>query len=82
MASIDEYHPSVVLIDIDSPGLDGNAIAQNIRAAARHQPNLVALLPDAQGKQRGTPAAHFDASLVKPVEWPALRDLIARLPPR
>jgi len=72
----EDFHPSVVILDIAMPGMSGYAVAERIRTAYSDRPvTLVALTGHeepqyiARAKQSG-----FDQYLVKPV---ALQELLA-----
>lgn len=78
LASIDEYQPTLVLLDIDLPDMAGHVVAQRIRASSQRQPLLVSLSGYDLGARRSAAAPfRFDAELVKPVELPDLRKLLA-----
>jgi CheY-like chemotaxis protein len=77
------YQPDVALIDIGLPGLDGNEVAQRIRAALEgDRMALIAMTGYGQPEDRRRALqAGFDAYLVKPVDpgelARTLRDLTA-----
>lgn len=63
------FHPTVVLLDLGMPGMDGYATCRAIRSAAGHSVHIVALTGWGQeSDRRRSAAAGFDAHLVKPVE--------------
>lgn len=76
---LDEYRPTLVLLDLGLSDADRNSIIQRIRSAPEHRPAIVALQGDEGGTSAG-PDTSFDAELAKPVELSAVRELIARLP--
>jgi two-component system CheB/CheR fusion protein len=70
--------PDVVLVDIGLPGLDGYAVARQLRAALGHRVTLVALTGYGQTEdRRRTAEAGFDAHLVKPVDPDVLTRALA-----
>jgi CheY-like chemotaxis protein len=73
--------PDVVLLDIGLPGMDGHEVARQIRATlGRDAPSLIALTGYGRDEDRDlTRAAGFMAHLVKPVNFEALRRLLADL---
>ena len=72
--------PDVILLDIGLPGLNGYEAARQIRSQARNQDlMLVALTGWGQKEDRErSEEAGFDAHLVKPVDFNALRKLLAK----
>jgi signal transduction histidine kinase/ActR/RegA family two-component response regulator len=74
--------PDVALIDIGLPGLDGNEVAQRIRAALdADRTALIAMTGYGQPEDRRRALqAGFDAYLVKPVDPSDLGRLLAELP--
>jgi CheY-like chemotaxis protein len=83
LTAIATHRPSVVLLDIGMPGIDGYELARR----ARKQPGgqditLIALTGWGQDKDRRlSEEAGIDYHLIKPVEFQALVDLLSRLPP-
>jgi CheY-like chemotaxis protein len=81
LAAVSEYQPSVVLLDIGMPGMDGYEVARRIR----EQPNLqgvtlIALTGWGQEEdRRRTQAAGFDYHLVKPAGIDALKSVLLSL---
>jgi CheY-like chemotaxis protein len=73
--------PSVILLDIGMPGLDGYEVARRIRQDAEFS-HLVLIALTGWGQEqdrRRTRDAGFDHHLVKPVELGALHGLLASL---
>ena len=77
-----DFAPEVVLLDIGMPGMDGYEVARRIRQESESQPPLlVALTGYVQESDRRTAReAGFDRHLEKPVDLPALRDLLSHPP--
>ncbi len=78
LALIQRLHPTVALVDIGLPGLDGLELARRVRSDDRN-PNivLVALTGYGQASDRATVRhAGFDAHLVKPADPDALVALL------
>ncbi len=75
-----EQRPSVALVDIDLPGVDGYEVARRIREAHPDAtPLLVAITGFGQpDDQRRALDAGFDLHLVKPVRPRDLADLLAK----
>ena len=73
--------PDAVVVDIGLPGLDGYAIARQLRAAGRPDVLLVAVTGYGQPADRvRSSAAGFDAHLTKPIDPRALESLLANPP--
>jgi PAS domain S-box-containing protein len=73
--------PDAVVVDIGLPGLDGYAIARQLRAAGRPGVLLVAVTGYGQPADRlRSSAAGFDAHLTKPIDPRALEALLANHP--
>ncbi|HYQ18611.1 MAG TPA: ATP-binding protein [Polyangiaceae bacterium] len=79
LALLEEFEPSVAVLDITMPVMGGYELAERIRArGGNNQPYLVALTGYGQAIDRErTRAAGFDQHLVKPVEHAALLRVIA-----
>lgn len=77
-----EFEPEVLLLDIGLPGIDGYAVARQLRAAVESKATLViAVTGYGQSEDRErSKAAGFDHHLVKPVDPEALRRLLAQYP--
>jgi CheY-like chemotaxis protein len=75
------YQPSVVLLDIGMPGMNGYEVARTIRTRFPHRPaSLVALTGWGQDDdRRRAREAGFDHHLVKPAEISALQKLLGSL---
>jgi CheY-like chemotaxis protein len=79
LSSVERFRPSVVLLDIGMPGMDGYEVARRIR----EQPSLsdvmlIALTGWGQDDdRRRSMSAGFDHHLTKPAEMDTLRALLA-----
>jgi PAS domain S-box-containing protein len=82
LAQFEQFSPEVVVLDIGLPGLNGYEVARRIRAMTLTPPPvLVALTGWGQEEdRRRTVEAGFDHHLVKPVDFDALKALLASLP--
>ena len=74
------FDPDVVLLDIGLPGLDGYAVAKQLRdTATRRPPCLIAMTGYGTDEdRRRTQEAGFDHHIVKPIEPADLHALLAR----
>jgi two-component system, OmpR family, response regulator len=80
LAIVDEFRPEAVILDIGLPGMDGFALARELRKRpSAHDVLLIALTGYGGDEDRlRARAAGFDHHLVKPVSFADLEDLIAR----
>jgi signal transduction histidine kinase/DNA-binding response OmpR family regulator len=78
LASIPDFRPDVVLLDIGLPEIDGYELARRIRAqGALHDVRLIAITGYGQEDDRARAhSAGFDAHLLKPVEYGRLVRLL------
>ena len=79
VAAARDYRPEVVLLDIGLPGMDGFAVAAQLREEGIGGRMLVALT--GYGEQHHRDRAHevgFDHHLVKPIDPDTLQKLLAR----
>ena len=78
-----DWSPSLVLLDIDMPGIDGYETCRRIRAAVGRAVRVVALTGWGQEQdKREAERAGFDAHFTKPADPAALERLLADLPQR
>ncbi|HVR62707.1 MAG TPA: response regulator [Polyangia bacterium] len=79
LAQAPAFAPSVVLVDIGLPDLDGYEVGRRLRAILPRTITLVALTgfntPD---DKRQAVEAGFDAHLVKPIDHGTLTEILAR----
>jgi PAS domain S-box-containing protein len=82
LEQFERFEPEVVVLDLGLPGINGYEVARRIRSAdkGRHV-TLVALTGWGQDEdRRRSITAGFDYHLVKPVDFEALKTLLAGLP--
>ena len=82
LAALDEFHPSVILLDIGMSETDGDGIAQRVRQHPRGRDvMLVALTGFGHERDRRSAAeGGFDHHLTKPLDLERLRRMLDRLP--
>ena len=78
VAAARDYRPEIVLLDIGLPGMDGFAVATELRKEGTAGRLLVALTGygEQQDKERAREAG-FDHHLVKPIDPDRLQKLLA-----
>jgi CheY-like chemotaxis protein len=81
LLAVQRYRPTVVLLDIGMPGMNGYEVARRIRASqAAPQPTIVALTGWGQPEdRRRAQEAGFDHHLIKPADLGALRAILNSL---
>jgi len=79
LAMMASYAPTVVVLDIGMPGMDGYEVARRIRADRRHDDvTLIAMTGWGQDEdRRRTRAEGFDHHLIKPPDIVALQSVLA-----
>jgi PAS domain S-box-containing protein len=80
LQAIGRIAPSLVLLDIGMPDMDGYAVARQIRASSRHDDAMVVAVTGwGQVEDRlRTKQAGFDDHLVKPVDMDVLERVLGR----
>ena len=80
LARIDAFRPDVALIDLGLPGMDGYAVARELRSRPETRAiRLVAVTGYGQAEDRRRAlAAGFDQHVTKPVDASMLDDLLGR----
>jgi len=81
LEAVKEYKPDVVFLDIGMPGMDGHAVARELRKRPEGRDlTLIALTGWGQEKDRlSSEQAGFDYHLVKPADVGALEKLLGTL---
>ncbi len=81
LATLGSYHPTVILLDIGMPGMDGYEVARRIRDRAENRDiTLIALTGWGQeDDRRRSSQAGFDHHLLKPVDMPTVKSLFESL---
>jgi PAS domain S-box-containing protein len=81
---VDSYRPSVVLLDIGMPGMDGHEVARRMRQRAGGRALILVALSGwgQEEDRRRSREAGIDHHLVKPVQLDELRGLLTALSPR
>jgi signal transduction histidine kinase/CheY-like chemotaxis protein len=81
LAHVLDWSPTLVLLDIGMPGMDGYETCRRIRTAMGRRVTIVALTGWGQEQdKREAERAGFDAHLTKPADPAALERLLAELP--
>ncbi len=75
----EEFQPRFFLLDIGLPGMDGYEVARRLRANPAHREAvIVAISGYSVDEYREPHSAGFDHHLVKPIDYNALREILAR----
>ncbi len=84
LEALSTYKPSVVLLDIGMPGMDGHEVARRIRQRPESKDvTLIALTGWGQEEDRDrSQLAGFDHHLIKPADIDALQNLLVSLEDR
>jgi CheY-like chemotaxis protein len=82
LAALDEFQPSVILLDLGMPGMDGYEVAQRVRQhPLGRRVTLVALTGwGLQVDRQKSEDVGFDHHLVKPVDLEVLRQVLDSIP--
>jgi signal transduction histidine kinase/CheY-like chemotaxis protein len=79
LAEILEVKPDLAVVDIGLPGMDGFAVARQVRARLGDSLLMVAVTGYGQAQDREHAlAAGFDVHLTKPMRTPAIKTLVER----
>ncbi len=81
LAEVEQFKPDWVLLDIGLPRISGYEVVQRIKAT---HPWIVVVALSGYGRpedRQRAAASGFDAHLVKPVDYDALRQLMTRMRP-
>lgn len=81
LEALTPYHPTIVLLDIGMPGMDGYEVARRIREDQEHRSiTLIALTGWGQeDDRRRSNQAGFDHHLLKPADMGTVKSLFASL---
>jgi PAS domain S-box-containing protein len=84
LEALKTYRPSVIVLDLGMPGMDGFEVARRVRQEPTgHEITLIALSGWSQEEdRRRSQEAGIDHHLVKPVDLDALQALLSNLPAR
>ncbi|HEX2225753.1 MAG TPA: PAS domain S-box protein, partial [Candidatus Binatia bacterium] len=77
----ESVRPDIILLDLSMPGMDGYETARRIRERFKHRKLLMIAISGWGQKEIRARAAEagFDAHITKPVDFPELEKLMARL---
>jgi PAS domain S-box-containing protein len=80
LAAVEEFRPSVVLLDIGMPGMDGYEVCRRLRQKSGSSVGIVALTGWGHDKDKQSATdAGFDAHLTKPADPAKLAQIIGSL---
>lgn len=75
----DNFQPSICLLDLNMPGMEGDVLAQRLREQAKGRPLMVIAVTAMSSEAVRERTAGFDRHLVKPVAPKQLLALVNRL---
>jgi PAS domain S-box-containing protein len=75
-----QYHPKIILIDLNLPGMDGYAALQQLKAQLKFDDCImIAVTADVMNKTKEkAKAAGFDEFLTKPIDYDTLQDTLQK----
>ena len=80
MAAVDEFRPSIAILDVAMPHLDGYELAHRLRRQFAAPPRLIAVTGLSADYDRADAfEAGFAAHFQKPIEWSKLAQSVLRL---
>ncbi len=82
ISAVAQLRPDVVFVDIGLPEMDGYEVARHLRQQAGSDKFLLIAMSGygQEEDRRRSREAGFDHHLVKPIQFPALQDLLAQVP--
>ena len=78
LAAVGGGMPDAVLLDLGLPGIDGFQVARELRRRPGGEVPLIVVVTGAQEEEGRAREAGCDHYLTKPVDIPALRDVLER----
>lgn len=77
---LEQWHPSLILMDIQLPGMDGLQLTRRLKAAAATREILIVAITAyaMKGDEQKALAAGCDGYLTKPIDTRILPDVVAR----
>ena len=81
MAILDRFHPRLILMDSQLPGVDGVELTKQLRANPKNNDVVIVMATsyDQKGEEEKARAAGCNAYITKPLDTQALSGLIAEL---
>jgi DNA-binding response OmpR family regulator len=82
IATVETFHPTLVLLDVGLPDVNGYQLARDLRAREHSSFHLVAITGWGSPADRTRALeAGFDEHVVKPVDAKVIRRLLGHVPP-
>jgi CheY-like chemotaxis protein len=81
IAILDRFHPRLILMDNQLPGMDGVELTKQLRTNPKNKDVVIVMATsyDQKGEEEKARAAGCDAYITKPIDTQALSGLIAEL---
>ncbi|HTA77165.1 MAG TPA: response regulator [bacterium] len=78
-ALMERFHPRLILMDFQMPGLDGVELTRELRADPKNKDIVIVMVTsyDQKGEEDKAIAAGCDAYITKPIDTQALPGLVA-----
>jgi two-component system cell cycle response regulator DivK len=81
LALLERFHPRLILMDYQLPGMDGVELTKQIRSNPKNKDVIIVLATsyDQKGEEQKARAAGCDGYIMKPIDTQALSGLVADL---
>jgi two-component system cell cycle response regulator DivK len=81
LALLERFHPRLILMDFQLPGMDGVELTRRIRSNPKNKDVIIVLATsyDQKGEEQKARAAGCDGYIMKPIDTQALSGLVADL---
>lgn len=78
LALLERFHPRLILMDFQLPGLDGVELTRQLRANPKNKDITIVMVTsyDQKGEEEKARAAGCDAYIIKPIDTQALSGLV------
>jgi two-component system, cell cycle response regulator DivK len=79
LALLERFHPRLILMDFQLPGLDGVELTRQLRKDPKNKDVIIVMVTsyDQKGEEKKARAAGCDGYITKPIDTEALSGLVA-----